>query len=204
MELQRTEAWFTARVGVITASCFGDVMAKQDTAAYRNYALQIATERLTGLPAGSDFMNGAMQWGVDTEPLARQSYEAYSGALVEECGLILHPDNPRIGASPDGLVGDGLIECKCPKSATHLEYLIANELPAKYRPQVMGQLYVTGRPWADFVSFDPRFPPYARLLVVRVRRDELYIAKLAEALANFELVVQTLIGKIQPQLREAA
>jgi len=185
-----------ARVGKITASCFSRVMAKTDTDKYKNYMLQIVTERLTGQPAGSDYINDAMQWGIDTEAAALRAYEAYSGLITEPCGLLLHPLLPHVGASPDSLVGTtGLLEAKCPKSSTHLEYLMAERLPPEYRWQVFGQLWVSGREWADFISYDPRFPDHMRLLVVRVDRDEPYISELADKVQEFELGVQAMVKR---------
>ena len=203
---QRSPEWYQARIGKITASCFADVLAKPETATHKNYMLQVATERVTGIAQGSDYINDAMQWGIDHEAAALLAYEAYSGSILEPCGLILHPELPHVGGSPDSLVGaSGLLECKCPKSTTHYEYLLAEKLPAKYRPQVQGQIWVTGREWADFISYDPRFPPHVRLLVVRVERDDKYIAELAERVAEFESGVQAMMRRIEPvQLREAA
>lgn len=194
---QRTPEWFSARCGVITASCYADVMAKSETAAYRNYVLRVATERLTGQPQGSDYINAAMEWGTNTEPLALAAYEARTGDLIDPCGLILHPSYPFAGASPDGLLeDDGLVECKCPNSMTHVEYLRDKRLPPKYKPQVMGQLWVTGRRWAHFISYDPRMPERLRLLVVDVQRDDEYIEKLQTAVLQFNSEVDTLLREL--------
>lgn len=195
---QGSVEWLQARVGVVTGSCFADVMAKPETAAYRNYLLQIATERLTGASQASDYSNASMDWGTATEPLAKAAYEARTGDLIESCGLILHPEFPFAGASPDGLLGpDGIVECKCPKSTTHVEYLRDKKLPAKYKPQVMGQLWVTGRQWAHFVSYDPRMPEHLRLLIVDVRRDNEYIEKLEAAILGFNSDVERIIAELK-------
>lgn len=196
---QGSPEWFAARVGVITASCFADVMAKPETAAYRNYVLQIATERLTGQPQGGDYTNAAMQWGSEQEIYAKAAYEAFTGDLITPCGLILHPDFPFAGASPDGFVGHRVLETKCPKSTTHVEYLRDKRLPAKYRAQVQGQLWVTGREVADFVSFDPRMPAHLQLLILYVERDQDYIDKLQAAVLAFNKEVEALLHELAPQ-----
>lgn len=191
---QRTEAWLAERAGHATASRFSDVLAKIKTgeaATRRKYRIQLLTERLTGNPV-QGYVNAAMQWGTMTEPEARAAYEAHSGALVAEVGFIKHPRIQWCGASPDGLVDDdGMVEIKCPESTTHLEWLDAGTTPSEHVPQIQGQMWVTGRKWVDFVSYDPRFPAHLQLLVVRVPRDEIYITKLEAELVLFLREVQT-------------
>lgn len=195
---QGSEAWFRARVGVCTASRFADIMAKIDTAAYKNYLLQIATERLTGVSQAPTFVNEAMEHGTLCEPLAKAAYETHTGDLIAECSLFIHGAYPFVGASPDGLIGaDRLVEIKCPKSTTHVEYLKERTLPPKYKPQVQGQLWVTGRQYAHFVSFDPRVPAHLQLLVVDVKRDESYIEKLQMAALEFNVKVEGLLAELR-------
>lgn len=158
---QRTPEWFSARLGCVTASRAADVMAKTKTgysASRETYMAQLITERLTNTRADG-FTSAAMMHGVDTEPQARMAYEFMTGETVEETGFVLHPSIQGFGASPDGLVGsDGLIEIKCPNSATHIDTLLAEKVPAKYITQMQVQMMCTGREWCDFVSFDPRLP----------------------------------------------
>lgn len=126
-----------------------------------------------------------MQWGVDNEPVAALNYSLITGNEVEETSLWLH-DTIRAGASPDGLVGtDGLIEIKCPNTATHLETLMKQQVPKQYMDQVMGQIWITGRKWCDFVSYDPRLPENAQIFIQRVERDEDYITSLEEEITDF-------------------
>jgi predicted phage-related endonuclease len=162
-------------------------MAKTKTgysASRKNYKAQLVIERLTAQPTES-YTNGAMQWGIDTEPLARVAYELSSGNDVEQTGFELHFEL-EAGASPDGLIGeDGLIEIKCPNSATHIEYLKAKELPSEYKAQVQGQLWITDRKWCDFVSYDPRMPEHLRMKIIRVERDEKYIDDLFREVLKF-------------------
>jgi putative phage-type endonuclease len=193
---QGSDAWLAQRAGRMTASRYTDVLAKPETAAYRNYLLQIVTERLTRLPQESGYVNDAMQWGTDTEPLARAAYEVDTGDVVTECGLILRDD--WIAGSPDGLIGDeGLIEIKCPRSTTHIDWIDTGRLPAKHKPQVQGLLMVTGRKWAHFVSFDPRMPPHLRLWIHEVEADAKYQAELLDKLHAFRAEAEKMIERLQ-------
>ena len=167
---QRTEEWHQARLGKVTASRVADVMAKTKAgygASRANYMAELIVERLTGRPEDS-FQSPAMTWGTNTEPLARAAYEAHKGVLVEEVGFVPHPTIPMAGASPDGLVDmDGLVEIKCPNTATHIETLMTGNVPLKYVLQMHWQMICTGREWCDFVSFDPRMPEGMQLFVAR-------------------------------------
>jgi putative phage-type endonuclease len=192
---QGSQDWLQARVGRLTASRYTDVLAKPETAAYRGYLLQIVTERLTQQSQESGFVNEAMQWGTDTEPLARAAYEVDTGDVVTECGLILRDD--WIAGSPDGLIGDeGLIEIKCPRSTTHIDWIDAGGLPAKHKPQVQGLLLVTGRKWAHFCSYDPRMPPHLRLWWILVKADEKYQSMLLERLLAFRAEAEKMIARL--------
>ena len=171
---QRSEEWFAARLGCVTASRTADVMATTKTgysASRANYMAQLITERLTQTPT-EGFSSTAMQWGTDTEPQARMAYELMTGEAVVETGFIPHPTIVGFGASPDGLVGsDGLIEIKCPNSATHIETLLVGKVPSKYMIQMQVQMMCCGRDWCDFVSFDPRMPGDMNFWMQRVHAD---------------------------------
>lgn len=203
MEQQRSSEWFAARLGKVTASRVADVIAKTKTgygASRENYMAQLICERLTGKPT-EGFSNAAMEWGTQTEPQARAAYSAKTGELVEEVGFVCHPVIEQAGASPDGIVGDGLfvgdglIEIKCPNTATHLEYVLAGKPPEKYVTQMMWQMAVTGAPWCDFVSYDPRLPEHLQMLIVRVPRDDNRIAEL-------EAEVRKFLGELEDKLKQ--
>ena len=185
---QRSDEWFAARLGKVTASRVADVIAKTKTgpsASRENYATQLVLERLTNKQAES-YTNAAMQWGTDTEPMARQAYELKRGLFVNETGFVDHPTIEMSGASPDGLVGtDGLIEVKCPNSATHMETMLTQKVPAKYIPQMMWQMACTGRNWCDFVSYDPRFPENLQIFIERVEYDPTYVRMLELEITQF-------------------
>jgi putative phage-type endonuclease len=141
---QRTEEWFAARCGKVTASRVADIIAKTKTgpsASRENYLAQLVCERLTGKPAES-YSNSAMQWGTETEPFARAAYEARMDLLVTEVGFIDHPWITMSGASPDGLAAEGMVELKCPNTATHLQTLLDRKVPEKYITQMMWQMAV--------------------------------------------------------------
>lgn len=185
---QRTDEWHAARLGKVTASRVADVVAKTKTgygASRANYMAELICERLTGVPQDS-FVSSAMQWGTDTEPLARAAYEAASGELVIETGFVPHSQVVSSGASPDGLIGeDGLLEIKCPNTSTHIDTLLGQSVPAKYMTQMQWQMACTGRKWCDFVSFDPRMPEGMRMFVKRVQRDDAMIADLVKEVTIF-------------------
>ncbi|CAN7305118.1 YqaJ viral recombinase family protein [Phenylobacterium sp. LjRoot164] len=187
--IQGTPEWLAARVGKVTASRVADVTARTKTgwgASRANYMAELVAERLTGAHA-ERFTNAAMQWGTDKEPDARAAYVFMRDLDVIEVGFVAHPTIEQSGASPDGLVGaDGLVEIKCPNTATHIETLLSQSVPEKYVTQMQWQMACTGRAWCDFVSFDPRMPEgRLRMFVQRVERDDSLIATLEGDVASF-------------------
>jgi predicted phage-related endonuclease len=148
------------------------------------------------VPAES-YVNAAMQHGTDTEPEARSAYEFYQGVTVEQVAFIPHPTIADAGCSPDGLVGDdGLLELKCPQTATHLETLLGQNIPAKYISQVQFQMACTGRKWCDWVSYDPRMPEHMRLFVMRVERDDKQIAELEDEVVRFLVELEVKLAQL--------
>jgi putative phage-type endonuclease len=196
---QRSTEWFAARLGKVTASRVADVIAKTKTGystSRENYMAQLVCERMTGTQ-GESYSNAAMQWGTDQEPLARAAYEAAKDVLVDEVGFIVHPTIIAAGASPDGLVGDdGLIEIKCPNTATHIDTLLSEKVPSKYNTQMQWQMVCTGRKWCDFVSFDPRMPEGLQLFIQRVDFDEQYVKMLEAEITEFLGELETKIERL--------
>jgi predicted phage-related endonuclease len=171
---QGSDEWKQARAGKATGSRSDAILAiikSGEAAARRDYRVQLVTERLTNAPAEDGFVSKDMQWGTDQEPFARMAFEALTGNVVAEAGFAYLPDI-QAGCSVDGFVheGDktGILECKCPKSATHIKYLQAGVLPSDYLAQVTHNAWITGADFVDFVSFDPRFPANLQLFHVRV------------------------------------
>ena len=187
--IQGSDEWFALRLGKVTASKVADVMSKGTGRA--TYMDDLLAERMSGQSKPS-FTNDAMRWGTEQEPYARQAYEVDQECFVEETGFWQH-EELALGVSPDGLVGgdgvvgeDGLVEIKCPNSSTHVGWLRAKKVPAKHIKQIQCQLWVTGRSWCDFVSYDPRMiDTKNRLMVVRCKRDDALITKMELEVRKF-------------------
>lgn len=168
---QRSPQWFAARLGRLTGSRVADAFAtrkdKTEAAGRRNLRIQLVLERLTGKPQEKQFISQAMERGAQLEADAVAAYEAETAVFIEPVGFIAH-DDLMAGTSPDGLIGDdGGVEVKCPEAAAHLDYLRGG-LPNDYYLQCVHGLWLTGRAWWDFVSFNPEFPPELRLKRTRV------------------------------------
>lgn len=184
---QGSDEWKQARAGLATASRYTDIMAKTRSgyaASRKNYMAELVIERLTEQPTET-YASAAMVWGTETEPVARLAYQLETGNDVEETGLWLH-DTLQTGASPDGFVNhDGILEIKCPNSATHIETLQTKKIPRQYFAQVQGQMWITDKKWCDFVSFDPRLPENAQMIIIRVDKDDAFIKELEWEVGQF-------------------
>jgi len=185
---QGSEEWLKIRLGKVTASGVADVLAKTKTgvsASRGNYLIKLAIQRVTGVVEES-YTNDAMQWGKDNEAQARVAYEVTSGNFVDQVGFVDHPNINWFGCSPDGLVANnGLVEIKCPNSATHWSYIKDDGPPTKYYIQMQAQMACTGRDWCDFVSYDPRMPERSQLFIKRVMRENDYIAEMETEIKKF-------------------
>lgn len=197
--IQGSPEWHALRVGKVTASRVADVVAKTKSGpstSRANYMAELIAERLTG-EAAERFTNAAMNWGTEKEPDARAAYEFFRDATVDEVAFVPHPSMAMTGASPDGLVGvDGLVEIKCPNTATHLETLLSQSVPAKYVTQMQWQMACTGRKWCDFASYDPRMPEEMSLFVKRVDRDDKLIAELEKDVSSFLAEIDEKLSKL--------
>ena len=192
---QGSDEWLHLRLGKLTASRFADVLSKgRGTAPSKtreSYMYQLAAEILSDAPQES-FSSKAMEWGNECEPRARAAYEVKSGNDVKECSFIVHSD--WCGVSPDGLVGDdGLLEIKCPNTVTQIKRVLAGDVPKEYMAQMQGQMWVSGRKWCDFVSFDPRINTDADYFCIRVERDDEYIENLEKECSKFIEELKALI-----------
>jgi YqaJ-like viral recombinase domain len=196
--IQGSEEWFQARCGRCTASRFADVLATirsgGEAASRRNYKAQIVCERLTGVPVPS-FESAEMRFGTEQEPYARIAYEARTGHTVLQCGFLPHAEILS-GASPDGLIGfHGGVEIKCPNTATHIDTLLRGMAP-EHQAQVQGNLWITGRQWWDFVSYDSRMPERFQLYIRRVERDDKYIEALEIQVRRFLAEVEVMLAEL--------
>ena len=185
---QGTEAWLQLRLGKVTASRVADIMAKTKTgasASRQNYLIELALQRVTG-NIEPMYTNDAMAWGTATEPQARVDYEVKTGNFVDQIAFVEHDIIEWFGCSPDGLIGnDGLIEIKCPNSATHWATIKDKKPPNKYVIQMQSQMACTNRQWCDFVSFDPRMPERSQLFICRVERDQTMIDEIEAEIKKF-------------------
>lgn len=205
--IQGSEEWLAARLGRATASRISDVVAKTKSgpsASRANYAAQLVAERLTG-QAQESFSNAAMKWGTEMEPEARAAYAFHADVEVGTVGFVPHPTIGMAGASPDGMVAaDGLVEIKCPNTATHIETLLGQSVPSKYTNQMQWQMACTGRLWTDFASYDPRLPESMRLFVRRVPRDPALISDLEKEVQIFLAEVDTTVARLRGIYEKAA
>jgi putative phage-type endonuclease len=180
-------------VDVVTKLKNGKYSAARD-----KYLMEKVVERLTGR-AAENYVSPAMEWGIDTEPLARAAYEEEMDVQVEPGNLFYHPKIEWYCASPDGLVSDdGLIEIKCPTTSVHLETICQNEIPEEYLPQMAAQMSCSERKYCDYVSFDPRVPANLQLFIKRYPRPN------DEAMALMEQEVQGFLDSVVLKLAELA
>jgi putative phage-type endonuclease len=202
---QGSPEWFAQRCGKVTASCIADMMAKTKTgwgASRLIYRAKLVAERLTGI-VEKGYSNAAMEWGSAMEADARTAYEFYRGVDVVLAEFVTHPTIAMSGASPDGYVGDdGLVEIKCPNTATHIETLLGQAVPGKYNLQCQWQLACTGRAWVDWVSFDPRMPEEMRLFVRRIERDEARIKDICDHVECFLQEIDATVAELTKLYRQ--
>jgi putative phage-type endonuclease len=204
MNEQERAAWMASRCGKITASRIADVLAKplkgkQESATRRNYRAELVCERMTGRTQ-EGFQTWDMKRGTELEPFARTEYELARGVMIENVAFIAHGRIPNTGASPDGLIGkDGLVQFKCPKTATHLDWLMAGIVPAEHRPQMLWEMACTGRQWCDFASYDPNLPQHLQLFIVRFDRDEVAIGELEQEVEKFDAEIRDIIANLPSQ-----
>jgi len=205
--IQGSPEWHALRLGKVTASRIADVCARTKTgfgAGRKNYLAELVAERLTGTRT-EGFTNAAMQWGTETEPEARAAYQFHANQRVSQVGFVPHPSIAETGASPDGLVGDdGLVEIKCPNTATHIDTLRGGSLPEKYFLQIQWQLACTKRQWCDFASYDPRLPESMRLFVDRVKRDDAAIGAIEHDVTSFLVELRAIVAELRSKYEPEA
>lgn len=204
---QGSAAWLYERVGYVTASRFNAVIAKtkagKPTAEREKYLWELVVERVTGQPQ-DHFSSAAMQWGTDQEQASRMDYEARTGSMIEEVGFLKHPTLPMVGGSPDGLIDDdGGWESKSPyNSGIHLQTVL-NGMPEEHMAQCQGLMWITGRKYWDFQSFDPRLPEPLRRYVKRIERDDKYIAAMEAEIIAFSAEVAAMVGRLAVQAEQS-
>ena len=206
--VQGSDEWMQHRLGKATASRFKDLLSQPKavkdrdagklSATARSYMLELVAETLTG--ESKFFSSAATQWGTDNEDNARDLYEFMTNNTVEQIGMATIDEHSQISASPDGLIGDdGGIEIKCPyNSAVHVDTLLSGEMPKEHIAQVQGCMWVTGRKWWDFVSYDPRINDSDLCIFIkRIERDEEYISSLEDKVVSFVSVVENTLASLR-------
>jgi len=203
---QRTPEWYARRVGKVTASRVVDVLARTKNgwgASRYNYRADLVAERLTGLVPDGGFVSEAMARGIELEEKARAAYEFYTGNKLTLIDFVDHPSIAMAGASPDAFAGDdGLLELKCPNTATHIEWLLGGTVPKKYRDQMDWQMACTGKLWCDFASFDDRLPEDMQLFVTRQVRDPARMVDVTGAVVEFLREVDETVAALIAKCRE--
>jgi putative phage-type endonuclease len=203
---QRSPEWYAARLGKVGASRIADLMARNRSgygASRANLMAELVCERLTGVNV-EGYTNAAMAWGTEKEPDAKAAYSFMTDHAIEDVGFIDHPTILMSGCSPDGLIGtDGLIEAKCPNTATHLETLLSETIDGKYILQMQFQMAVTERAWCDFISFDPRLPAEMQLWIKRVPRDDAKIAEIEGEVRTFLAELNAKVEALQARYMRA-
>lgn len=185
---QRSDEWYAARRGILTASVIGQLVtptlkvANNDTS--RAIVAQLVAERITGETEGT-YTNDDMMRGILDEPLAVDKYAEHYAPVTTTGFMVRREDDWTLGYSPDGLVGDdGLVEVKCPRAKTQLKTILYG-VPGEHMAQMQAGLLVTGRKWVDFISYFGGMPMFVR----RVEVDPAWQEAITEACRRFEETV---------------
>lgn len=197
---QRSEEWYQQRLGKLTASCMGDMLATisggKPAASRANLLARLVCERLTGRPTDM-FESSDMRRGAELEPAALAAYEAVTGALVAPASFVDHPSIAMFGASPDGLIGDdGLLETKCLNAANHIQILKGGSL-SKYLPQVYTQMACAKRSFVDLAFFHPDFPEALQLKIFRISTVDAELKRIENEAERFLAEVAAEVEALQ-------
>ena len=196
--IQGSPEWLALKAGVPSASNFDKIVTTKGvrSKSAENYLYQLAGERITGIRE-EGFQSQAMVKGIETEEEAVKLYELIRDIETEKVGVCYPNEEKSCLASPDRLIkgkSEGLLELKCPLIHTHVKYLLDNDkMKTEYWQQVQGQMYVTGLPWCDLMSYFPGLKP----LVLRVDRDEAFIKALEFELNLFVKELEIVVSKIK-------
>jgi putative phage-type endonuclease len=199
--IQGTDEWFAAKLGKVSGSRINDAVSflvkGGESEKQKTYKMELIAERLTGKRV-EFYQNAAMKWGTDNEENARYEYEIITGNFVDQVGFIEHPFLEWAGASPDGLVEDGLVEFKCPNTTTHIKYMLDGVVPDAYKNQMLWQMICCERKtWCDFVSYDPRMPEGLEIFKIRYEPTMEAMDELEESVNKF----LTNVSELENQIR---
>lgn len=203
---QGSESWFRDRCGAITASMFAEARKRLKSGANKgdfsqsakDYAFKLAVERISGqLLDDPQFDPWQARRGRELEPEARLHYEERREVLVEQTGLALTEDR-LFGASVDGLVDeDGSVEIKCFLAPAKLAAILLDGEIGDCKDQIQGGMWITGRKWTDFVLYCPALKCIDKdVKIIRVDRDDDYIAELERDLMAFNGLVDAVVKKL--------
>lgn len=196
---QRSPEWFEARLARVTGSMAANVFDKtkkgERTAGWKKYQDQLLAEALTLISADDVYVTFDMQRGVELEPIARRALAKRLGVQIRETGFLSHI-GLRAGSSLDGDINDfkSVVEIKCPRTTTHLNYIEEGALPEAYQGQCLHNLYVSGAESLFFASFDDRLPPHLQLFSVEVQAKDMPLQEYERDLREF---LRQLEGRIQ-------
>jgi putative phage-type endonuclease len=191
---QLSEEWFKLKAGIPGASSFDKIVTTkgEPSKQSKKYMYQLAGEAIVGEKT-EGYSNPTMQRGIALESEARELFKLINGVEVKEVGMCFPDERRRYLCSPDGLLSDSGLEIKCPLIHTHVEYLLGNSLPTDYIQQVQGSMFITGFESWWFLSYYPGLPP----LILRIKRDEKFIARLKEELERFCWDLSLMIKKLK-------
>jgi hypothetical protein len=189
---QGDDVWKKARCGIPTASRFSDILAAGEGKTRRKYMLQLAAEAITGNPAET-YTNHHMERGIAMEQQAKDAYSFMTNHDLTNVGFVLDEEH-QCGASPDALIGAaGVLELKTQLPELMIERMLTGNVPKEHMAQCQGSLWVTGRQWCDLAIFWPGLP----LIRYNIARNEAYIAKLADAVANFHVELASVVTRVK-------
>lgn len=160
---QGSEAWEYIRKGKATASRFGEIVTPsklQFSKQSKGYAMELVAE-MFGIETPPRLPSFDMENGTDREPLAREEFAEAIGLEVLQVGFVLPDHTERWGCSPDALVGgESVLEIKCPRAETLIQWHLSGEVPSEYLSQIQGQLWITGRTHCFFYGWHPELEPF--------------------------------------------
>lgn len=169
---QNSEEWEQLRVGKVTGSVLGTIMANDGKAfgdPAKALAVNIALEQITGNRISSGYSNAHMERGHEQEPIARMLYQDEMFCDVLNGGFF---DCGKLGCSPDGCVNDdGLIEIKSVISTTHFKTVSRQSFDPSYKWQLIGNMKIAQKEWIDFISYCADFPVGKQLFIHRLHAD---------------------------------
>lgn len=205
---QGSAEWLDIRRGKITASRIADVLSVLkkggEGADRRNYRIEQIAERLSGR-SEDHYVSLEMEWGMEFESVARSAYEIATESIVDTVGFVLHPIFDFAGSSPDGLVNEnGILEIKCPKTTTHLKWMLAGGVPEEHQAQCLWNMACCDRKWADFVSYDPRLPEGLKIFIARMERDDERIAVIEADVSKFNDEIEKEMSRLRERIKISA